>query len=490
MGIPLAALAVRPPEQQPGPLDQYGKALQLKSLMNAQALAPGQQQLQQQAVVQGGQENQMRAQQLADQQAQTAALKAWDGKDVHDLPGLLLKHGGSAQAVFGMKNQLITQQKSLAEADEATIKNQQAKNDMITGHLEAVKGAPADQKQQAFEGAISDLEQKGLVPPGSIPKQYPGDDKLDLFEKSFMGGKQIVDNAIKQRETKAKEQEAQSRATSANTTAQRLQAEMPGGALQPVEQKELSDFIAKNPGKGPTDFAKWKASLAPAAGVAAQTGGVKYTADDPTVQAVANNKLKIADVMTPRTPLAIRQQFLSAVMEAKPDFNSGTYDVEKGVEKAFTSGQYSQQLNSINRAREHMGTFLDLAKNINNTDIQAVNRVKNAFQTQFGGAAPGNLGIAKQAFASEVGKSFAGASVALADRQELDHKISEASSWEQLAGAAQTADTLLAGAQKALKKTYESGRSGKPNFGEQPASDNSGGSHPFFSQFGGAARPQ
>lgn len=240
-GIPLAALSVRPPEQQAGPLDQVGKALQLKQLVQA---APLQQQAMQQQVTAGGQENQIRAQQLADTQAQTAALKAWDGKDVHDLPGLLLKHGGSAQAVFGMKNQLITQQKNLAEADEATVKNEQSKNDMIAGHLEAVKSAPADQKPQAFDAAITDLEQKGLVKPGTIPHQYPGDDKLDLFEKTFQGGKQIVDAAMKERQVKAEEVTAQSRAQGASTSAEEFKAKLPGGPLNRVTQDIA---VATNP---------------------------------------------------------------------------------------------------------------------------------------------------------------------------------------------------------------------------------------------------
>jgi hypothetical protein len=148
-----------------------------------------------------------------------------------------------------------------------------------------------------------------------------------------------------------------------------------------------------------------------------------------------------------------------------PKFDQKTFKVRGAVEAAFTSGPYSQQLNSISRAREHMGTFLKMAEAMNNGDMKALNQLQNVFKTQFGSDAPGNLNIAKQAFASEVGKAFAGASVALADREELAHSIDSASSWDQLAGAAKTADTLLEGAQKALKQTYESGMNAQPNFG-------------------------
>src|SRR5262249_38318655 len=67
---------------------------------------------------------------------------------------------------------------------------------------------------------------------------------------------------------------------------------------------------------------------------------------------------------------------------------------------------------------------------------------------------------------SEVGKAFAGTSVGVTDRTELDKQINAASSFTQLAGAARTADQLLAGAQKALKQTYQQGVQAKPNFGE------------------------
>jgi len=163
--------------------------------------------------------------------------------------------------------------------------------------------------------------------------------------------------------------------------------------------------------------------------------------------------MKWSEAVSPRMPIAVKQKLLAEVKQINPNYNSGDFAVEQGVKKAFTSGQYSQQLNSIQPCSEHMGTFLQMADAMNNGDVKAINRVKNVFKTQFGSDAPGNLNIAKQAFASEVGKAFAGSSVALADRQELAHSIDSASSWDQLSGAAKTADALLEGAQKALKQT-------------------------------------
>lgn len=490
MGVPLAALAVQPPQQPQNVLQQAGQAAQLKDLIQN---APLRQQAEQQQVQAGGLELQQKQQQLKDQQAQTKALQDWDGKDVHDLPGLLLKNGGSAQAVFGMKNQLIQQQKNLADADDATIKNQQAKNDLINGHLEAVKSAPDDQKQQAFDGALTDLEQKGLLKPGQIPHQYPGDDKLDLIEKGFMGQKQIVDNAVKQRETVAREQEAQARVTTANTTSQRLQAEMPGGAMQPVEQKELSDYLTKNPGKGPEDFAKWKASLAPQAQVNVQmgAGGKGGPLSDTVVDALGapGAKLKLADVIPPRAPIQVKQAAISQVLSKYPQFSSANYDLEKGVMKSAISGDIGKNLTAFNTAIDHAKQAQVAADALDNGDIRALNAAGNKLGYEFGSDKTTNFNVIKSALSGEISKVFKGGQATDAEIKEVQGPFDAANSPAQLKGAIKQAISLMNSKRMALQEQVEKGKQGQANFGNdqtQPAT----APHPFFSQFGGAARPQ
>jgi hypothetical protein len=201
---------------------------------------------------------------------------------------------------------------------------------------------------------------------------------------------------------------------------------------------------------------------------AAQNAGVTGTPGQPSAiaQAIAKGDMKWQDVVSNRTPMNVKEALLKEIKGINPAYNSGDFDVEKKVREAFTSGNYSQQLNSINRAREHMQTFLQAAADLDGGSVKAFNAIGNAFSVQFGSDKVGNLQIAKQAFSSEVGKAFAGSSVALADREELNKAIDNASSFTQLAGAARTADTLLAGAQKALQQTYDAGRQGQPNFGQ------------------------
>lgn len=208
--IPLPALQIRANAESP--LDTIGKIQGLRAMQQQQQMQQLQQQKEQIA--------------LADQQASTKAMKEWDGKDINELPPLILKNGGSANAVFGAKQTITKLNQEAATADEATLKNQATKNDLIAGHLEAVKTAPVEQKQQAYSAAMQDLTKKGFIKQGQLPDQYPGDDQLAQAEKTFMGQKAIVDQELEKRKTSATELTANARAMSSQTAADEFKAKM------------------------------------------------------------------------------------------------------------------------------------------------------------------------------------------------------------------------------------------------------------------------
>ncbi len=142
------------------------------------------------------------------------------------------------------------------------------------------------------------------------------------------------------------------------------------------------------------------------------------------------------------------------------------FQTDKALQRSFTSGTYSQQLNAINTARYHMETFKKLATALNNGDMQGLNAVSLAWQQQFGSPAPTNFNLAKEAFSNEVARAFSVTNVTEGERNKVAESINRASSPKQLQEAAQTADELLEGKQKSLKATFESGKQGRPNFGE------------------------
>jgi hypothetical protein len=227
--MPLPALSVNPPADALGGVQRI---LALKSVL-------GQQQLQQQDIQRGNI-------QLQDQQATSAAMREWDGKDYNDLPGLILKNGGSSTAVFSARNQVLDYQTKLTNLTKDQLANEKTKNDYFAEAIDNVKSLPPEQQPDAFEAAKADSVQRGHLDPQVAQKlTYQGPDQLDMLEKNLIGHSAAVDQVVKAAE--AKKNVAQANEADVNT------------ALQQVKLK-----LSKN--SGPGDFDAQIDKLAPTTG--------------------------------------------------------------------------------------------------------------------------------------------------------------------------------------------------------------------------------
>lgn len=281
--FPALAISQALPET---PMESYQRAAGLKS-----TLLENQQR--EQAVQQG-------AQQQRDQQAATQAMQSWDGKNFMELPSLILKHGGSAQAATAAQQAALAHQEKLsqiakqdAETGSTNLKNEAAKNDAILGRLQAVTEGPdeglADRLTAAGQDAVQaghldpqhaqQLQQLAALPPDQLRSQ------LGLFEKGLMGQKQQFDQA----QDTAKQKTAQQNADTAQwkEAGQGTLVNLKTGQLihgvAPVDQQEMQDYLNKHPGKGASDYAVWKAQLAPQAQITianAAGGGMSDAALD------------------------------------------------------------------------------------------------------------------------------------------------------------------------------------------------------------------
>ena len=188
--IPLPALGIRPPEQQEGPMDAYGKMMQLKTLL-------GQQQLQQQAMQSGQMDLQMKQIQMQDAQASSKAMHdlfaggqesaapqagAQEGQqsapqqaaaapkvDITQLPRLIAKYGGSASAVMGAQKQVQEWQsknsemaKNDAETGSKNTETAIARNNQMAGIINATLGVKDEELPQAIISAATDGAQRGI----------------------------------------------------------------------------------------------------------------------------------------------------------------------------------------------------------------------------------------------------------------------------------------------------------------------------------------
>jgi hypothetical protein len=188
----LPALLVKTPEQ-PDPVSSIGRLLAIKSMLGQQKM--------QDVELQNAQIGQR------DQQATTQALRDWDGKNYNDLPSLVLKNGGSANAVFGATQHILDRQQKISEiakADAATnasnLESVQKQNDQYRGRLQAIINAPDASKQSLWDAEITKEEQAGTIKPGQVSHQYPGDDQATYHANSFALGSVLASEAIKNRD--------------------------------------------------------------------------------------------------------------------------------------------------------------------------------------------------------------------------------------------------------------------------------------------------
>jgi hypothetical protein len=304
---------------------------------------------------------------------------------------------------------------------------------------------------------------------------------LSLLTKGLQGEKEQVENASKAAETQknvaltseAGANQAKAEADTAKTQEETELLKKFGGTSDAQQQARYLNIKMQQQRRQPVSpddaaFAKSYEHLKTLSQVTTfnlQNAAPPFAPDDPAVQAVASGRMKIADVLTYRTPLAKRQQFLQAVMQANPNFNSANYDVEKGVMKDFTSGASAKNLTAFNTAIQHANQLQQAADALSNGDVRGLNKVGNALGYQFGSDKTTNFNVIKNALSGEISKVFKGGQATDAEIREVQQPFDAANSPAQLKGAIQNAIHLMNSKRDALKQQYDAGRTGKPNFG-------------------------
>ena len=453
--IPLAALHVNPPEQQPNALEQYARLMQLKQ---QQALMPGQLQQQQQQIQAGQQENQVRAQQIKDQQAMTAAMQDWDGKDLNALPGLMLKRGASAQAVMSTKTGIIKQQQDLANLTKDQLANEKTKNDYFVQALDNVKELPPEQQAQGFQAAVQDAVQKGhLDPQMAQGLQYQGPQQLDILKKTLMGHNAVVEQALKGAQTT----EAANRGAESAANTAKIQAELnfyqkrglaPG---VPLDAQEAADWMAKNPGKGASDFMAYKAKLVPAFNFNLQNSGTTGNAADvakrfgmsPAAFDQAAEKYFSSGQLPPAgrggPALALNKAIMNRVAELHPDGSlAGNAAAFKANQDSLKSLQknFDQVTAFENTAGKNLDVFLGQAQKVIDSGNPMINRPLRMVIGGMGGADQAAFDAARTTALTEISKvlNSSNASGVLSDsaRHEVEGLIKPNATLQQIVSAA------------------------------------------------------
>jgi len=489
--IPLVAQGI----QQPQPFNPE-RLLALKSML-------GQQQLQQQQIQGSELENKIRTQQLQDRQTLQEIAPKYVKKNDDGQPTGFDYDGFSADAQQrgvspATMSQLATMQKTYADtlkakadAGQTTLQTQEKLLGDAYNHLEGIRGEtdPA-QRQAKWQSALQWAQQNNLPGATNLPPQAPDDKSLTGTEAQLgMHAQAVADVKTQTDIQKSQAETAQASAGTAAKNAEALwyqQHPNAGAPGVPAENVSAADWLAKNPGKTFSDYTVAMKKIVPAYNFSLQNQGATGANGQPSAiaQSLANGTMKWQDAVSPRTPIAVKQQLLAEVKSIKPDFNTGDFELEQSVRKEFTSGDAAKNLTAFSTAIEHAKQAQEAADALDNGDIKALNRVGNALGVQFGSNKLTNFQTIKAALSGEISKVFKGGQATDAEIKEVQAPFDSAGSPAQLRGALDTAIKLMNSKRDALKEQYEQGVKGKPNFSGGTAS------HPFFDQFGGTAKPQ
>lgn len=490
MGIPLPALGIKTPET-PDPMAQAGRLIALKNLI--QANQEGQLNLQQKQIA------------LNDQQAMTTALHQWDGQDLDNLPGLVLKNGGSAQAVLGLKTSLLKQKQDLANLDQTQLKNQADKNDFLLGHLNNINKVPDEDLIPSLKDAVAQSMKKGYLTPqesAQIENMYnlPPDqirNQLSIFEKGLMGGKAQLAQEDKERQLAAEEMASQARKESAEkpTTASLAQKAAAGdqqaaAALKlaktpnPTEtDKAVSDYLSahglentpSNRDKARADLVSRGVILHQQAGLPAieLEGATKTPAPadasgrhpevlerlqpgmSAMIKALADGRMQFPGSFALKSPYW--NKVLQLVGEYDPTFDATNYKTRASTRKDFTSGKAANNIRSLNTAIGHLNSLEEAAKGLNNGGFPLWNYIANKSLKETGDPRVVQFNNAANAVAGELATIFKNTSGTDQEIKAWRDQLSSSSSPAQINASLHQLIQLMGSRMNALNYQWKEG---------------------------------
>lgn len=276
--IPLPALDVKP-IQQPDVMAQMGNLYRLKAMQQQAALAPLQAQALQQQVQSGQLGIQQQQQAIKDQQAFRSAMTdpSMKGKTIGDVADALAQKGAiSQQSWVAAKKADVEQKTALAGLDEKTLANFKAAHQQTQELYNNVMNMPDDQLQanwpqiaQQYD-AIPGNQKMPLDPNHPMTKQ-----QLAQFGPVLSMGNNYFDQELERRKKTIDEQTAQQGLQEKQSAAQ-FYAQNGGAPGVSAELMQQSDWLKKNPGKGPSDYKLWVMQHSPSAVVMGnQLGGAQ-----------------------------------------------------------------------------------------------------------------------------------------------------------------------------------------------------------------------
>lgn len=395
--IPLPALDVKA-QQQTDLLQKFGQLQQLRNAslqtQMAQQEAPLRMQALQQQTQLGAGQVQQQQQQLNDQKAMTAAMQSWDGKDYTQLPALVIRNGGSATAVMGLKKQILDQQTQIAtaamdngKAAEANINATLKKNDRITGALSPLVDSsqvPDDQLVSTLQSTVQQLQQEGLLDPqhAQAAQQLAQSgnptvirQKVDLFRKTLMAQSQIQDDALKTAQTKKANAEAQNAAGKIDPTSPLYdpsQSSIALGTAPGAAQIQANEVQQAAKKAGAEESARMPGEMA----LAAQRQALSQGNPNAAAQLLVNGDATLSELKARgATPDFIARTLFAANRLSQGQYNAQAADANFQVAKSPANVAFFGSAKSLIDKGGTLDQLANVAKGIPATQIPALNSI-------------------------------------------------------------------------------------------------------------------
>lgn len=383
--IPLPALDIRPPAQQPDPLEQYGRLMQLKQM---QQMQPLQQQAAQQNVQQGALDIQGKQMDIAARQAfQTASANSIT-KDANGNP--TFDADKFQQGIAGTPAFTPATIESLAKMQKARVDLQSSMADL-------------QGKQQDMMGnAANAIKASGYNPTvaHSILDTFPQSPQTQQIRASIdnpQALKQWTDQALAQSSSQQKMQNEQKVA--------QIRANTP-------EAQVMNSWLQQNPGKTPADFQQFKVDQGVQADVQKETNPAVLNAKamlssreaiqkqalsqgDPNAaaQLLVNGDATLSELKSRGvTPDFIARTLFAAKQQSGGKYNAQQADAAFDVAKSPANVGFFGSAKSLTDQGGTLDQLAAAAKDIPGGQIPIFNSVADAAK-----AATGNGPIAKYA---------------------------------------------------------------------------------------------
>ena len=350
-------------------------------------------------------------------------------------PGL----GPAAMAGFNVPNMLAQQRNQLAQ--EAL--DQEKEKALIAG----IPG------QQAAERAHL-AAQTNLANAGAARKDnyvIPG---VGLVDSS--GGVVVPEPSLgakSQAEIDTKKKEAASAGLDPEQTMQFVFGIKPT-PQQSVDQQELTDWMAKNPGKGPADFMKYKSTIVPAFNFNLQQNGggtapsfppgtsiddmyKSFRAKAGVIRGIVEGRQSAPSSFAQKTPYW--QDVMQKVYQVDPQWNEQTAQLRK----SYSSGKQSTEINSINTAMGHVGVLGDSIAALNNGDVKLLNSIANQLGVQTGSTPVTTFNTVVHRVAPELSKAYIGSGGSAGERGTDEKDFDPSLGTKQLAANVAITSRLL-----------------------------------------------